>query len=158
MTTRGALASERRWEEEALLRQAVESWGRRVLHVFDRGFAGAPWLRELTRRRVRFVLRWPKRYHLIAPTGEELCAWEIARGKRTWELEMVALTYAFLLSLLQPDLERLREDLPRGFCPRTRKRSREASTPLYRLRAAVCFRLLSLRTLPQLQSSGSLMT
>ena len=202
---------------------------------------------------MRFVLRWPKRYHLIGPTGEELRAWEIARGKKTWErrsiptskgervrgvlalpvhhlginaplwlvlsrpaeggepwylltnepvpnaaaawkivlayarrwqvemsfrfnkselalesprlwfwsnrlklLGMVALTYAFLLSLLQPDLERLRNDLLHGFCPRTGKRSREASTPLYRLRAAICFLFLSLQTPlpPQLQSSG----
>lgn len=250
-TTRGALASERRWEEEALLARAASAWGRRVVHVFDRGFAGTPWLQELARRRMRFVLRWPKRYHRIAASGEELCAWEIARGKRTWErrtvpsrgrervrgvlalpvhhpgfeeplwlvlsrpaeggepwylltnepvpdaaaawkvvlayarrwqvemsfrfnktelamesprlwrwsrrlklLAMVALTYAFLLTLLQPDLERLRGDLLRSFCPRTGKRSQAALAPLYRLRAAICFLFLSLRTLPPPQSSG----
>lgn len=71
-------------------------------------------------------------------------------------LFMVSLAYAFLLSLLDPDLKPLRERLLRRFCPGTGKRSRDASTPLYRLRTAICFLFLSLRTpsLPQLQSSG----
>lgn len=82
-TTRGVFTSQRRWEEEALLRQAVQAWGRRVLHVFDRGFAGAPWLAELSRARVRFVVRWPKHYRLFDAHGQERKAWEIARGKRS---------------------------------------------------------------------------
>lgn len=71
-------------------------------------------------------------------------------------LLMVSLAYAFLLSLLDPELRWLRDALLKRFCPRTGKRSREASTPLYRLRAAIVFLCFSLRTplLPQLQSSG----
>jgi hypothetical protein len=71
-------------------------------------------------------------------------------------LQMVSLAYTFLLSLLDPELKQLRDALLRAFCPRTGKRSREVSTPLYRLRAAICFLYVSLRTplLPQLQSSG----
>lgn len=43
-TTRGELASDKRTEEEHLLADCVCRWGRAVLHVWDRGFAGAPWL------------------------------------------------------------------------------------------------------------------
>ena len=77
---------------------------------------------------------------------------------RLWFLEnrqklllMVSLVYAFLLTLLSAELEPLRQMLLRRFCPRTGKRSRDASTPLYRLRAAICFLFLSLRTPTPLQ-------
>ena len=46
-TSRGHLASHRREQTAALLAQCAEGWQRRVVHVFDRGYAGAPWLREL---------------------------------------------------------------------------------------------------------------
>lgn len=252
-TTRGALASERRWEETDLLLWSAAAWGRRVLHIFDRGFAGAPWLSEVSRQRVRFVLRWPKHYQLLDASGQWKKAWQLATGKRSaserlipqrgglrktgvlalpvehpsycgplwlvisrpgggrepwylltnepvatvaaawrvvlayarrWQIEMsfrfskselamesprlwfwdnrlkllqmVSLTYAFLLTLLRPQQQRLREMLLGACCPRTGKRSRETPTPLYRLRAAIVLLCLSLRTplLPQLQSSG----
>lgn len=38
-------------------------------------------------------------------------------------LQMVSLAYAFLLSLLDPELKQLREALLKAFCPRTGKRS-----------------------------------
>jgi hypothetical protein len=82
-TTRGTQASERRWEEEDLLRWVARAWGRRVLHVFDRGFAGAPWLRELSEAGVRFVLRWPRRYHLLDAQGQTKNAWRFTTGKRS---------------------------------------------------------------------------
>jgi hypothetical protein len=71
-------------------------------------------------------------------------------------LLMVSLAYAFLLSLLEPEWKWFREALLKRFCPRTGKRSREASTPLYRLREAIVFLCMSLRTslLPQLQTPG----
>lgn len=254
-TPRGAHAEEKRTVEGSLLEQCAHAWGAMVLHVFDRGFAGAPWLQALAGAQVRFVMRWPRRLHLHDLFGHEAPAWQHARGKRTrsrrriwdahhhrwrpggvlalpvrhsaypgplwlivsrrgkgqepwylltnepaetpkqmwqavfayarrwqiemafrftkselalesprlwfWEnrrklLQMVSLAYAFLLGLLDPDLHALREALLRGFCPRTGKRSREVSTPLYRLRAAICFLCLSLRTslLPQFRSSG----
>ena len=252
-TTRGVFTSQRRWEEEDLLRRAVQAWGRRVLHVFDRGFAGSPWLDELSRADVRFVLRWPKHYRLLDAQGQEKKAWEIARGKRSqderlipqrrrlrktgllvlpvahaaypeplwlvisrpgqgrepwylltnepiesasdawrvvlayarrwqiemafrftkselalesprlwfWEnrlklLQMVSLTYAFLLQLLQPARRSLCDSLLRVACPRTGKRSRETPTPLYLLRIALCALGASLPTpgLPQLKNSG----
>jgi hypothetical protein len=64
---------------------------------------------------------------------------------RLWKWEnrqklllMVSMAYAFLPGLLNPELRELREDLMRRFCPRTGKRSRDASAPLYRLRTAIC--------------------
>ena len=53
-----------------------------MIHVFDRGFAGAPWLRELADQQLRFILRWPTRYHLADDKGERP-AWQITRGKRS---------------------------------------------------------------------------
>lgn len=236
-TTRGELASDRRREETQLLHSAYKRWGTQVLHVFDRGFAGAPWLRQLLGYRVRFVLRWPTSYQLLDAQGQKRKAWEICRGQRSlasytiydarrrcqraigvyftpvthpdfpttqlwlvvsrqgsgrkpwylltnepittveqaflvirayarrWQLEMAwrytkselafqsprlwswhnrlkllliaALAYAFLLSLLAPLLDGLRLLLLRHWCHRTGKRCRDASTPLYRLRAAL---------------------
>ncbi len=52
-------------------------------------------------------------------------------------LLMVSLAYAFLLSLLDPEMKPLRQRLLQRFCPRTGKRSRETPTPLYRLRLAL---------------------
>ena len=50
---------------------------------------------------------------------------------------IVALVYAFLLALLAPLADALRAFLLKQFCPRTGKRHRLATMPLYRLRAAL---------------------
>jgi len=81
-TSRGPLASHRRDEIASLLSQCARRWHRRVVHVFDRGFAGAPWLNELAAHQARFILRWPTRYHLADAKGERP-AWQITRGKRS---------------------------------------------------------------------------
>jgi hypothetical protein len=96
-TNRGALTSDRRTEEALLLRDCVQAWGRRVIHVFDRGFCGGPWLQHLagtshyapTHMQARFILRWQKHYSLHTPQGQEQKAWQIARGKRTQERRSV---------------------------------------------------------------------
>lgn len=261
-STRGALASDRRTEEALLLRDCVRSWGRSVIHIFDRGFAGGPWLTHLagssiyapTGVQARFILRWKKDYTLLTPDGREMKAWQIARGKptqdrrlvpvkggkweqhgvlalpvrhadhpdllwlviarpgsgrapwylltnepaqavkqawsvvfayaRRWQVEMVfrfgkselamqsprlwfshsrnkllqmaSLAHAFLLTLLRPDAQRLRDELIHRFCHRTGKRSRETPAPLYRLRAALAYlwsRFFD-PVLPLLQNSG----
>ena len=54
-------------------------------HVWDRGFAGSPWLGLALDTEVRFVLRWPKRYQLVDPQGQERNAWKILRGQRSWD-------------------------------------------------------------------------
>jgi hypothetical protein len=237
-TTRGEHAEAKRDVEASLLEQCAREWGGAVVHLFDRGFAGAPWLQACADTGIRFVMRWPSRYHLWDVLGEEQAAWKMTRGKRTrehqplwdsharrwrrtgvvwvpvrhpmypgplwlvvsrrgpgkkpwylltneyvdspahawdvvlayarrWQIEMawrflkhelamesprlwkwenrqklllmVSLVYAFLISLLRPEFKQLRQDLLRRFCPRTGKRSRDASAPLYRLRIAICY-------------------
>ena len=41
-TTRGADQSSKREEEHQVLRHVAQRWGRSVVHLWDRGFAGAP--------------------------------------------------------------------------------------------------------------------
>ena len=81
-TSRGPLASRRRDETASLLSRCSTGWGRRVIHVFDRGFAGTPWLEELGKHQARFILRWPTRYHLADARGQRP-AWQITRGKHS---------------------------------------------------------------------------
>jgi len=53
-----------------------------VVHVFDRGYAGGPWLSTLGDEGVRFIVRWPKYYKIYAINGKHLPAWRIFAGKR----------------------------------------------------------------------------
>jgi hypothetical protein len=69
----------------ALLQHCLARLGRHGCHVFDRGFAGGPFLGELLARELSFVLRWPKGYHLVDPAGEKRAAGAIVRGQRSWE-------------------------------------------------------------------------
>jgi hypothetical protein len=80
-TSRGSLASYEKDENCKLLREAAQCWGRRVVHVFDRGYASSPWLGALRGFGVRFILRWKHKYHLESSAGVKQAAWKIARGK-----------------------------------------------------------------------------
>lgn len=84
-TTRGERKSDKRTEEAALLQRSLEAWGPRVCHVFDRGFAGRPWLALLGTTQVRFVLRWPARNKVADGAGNLHPAWHLVRGKRAWD-------------------------------------------------------------------------
>lgn len=44
---KGTKASKQRDQEEMLLMRIARRWGQNVTHVFDRGYAGAPWLMVL---------------------------------------------------------------------------------------------------------------
>src|SRR5258708_1799296 len=81
-TSRGALASHEKDENCQLLRLTSRLFGRRVVHVFDRGYCGAPWLGALYCFQVRFVQRFKHRNHLLTEQGEKMAAWKIARGKK----------------------------------------------------------------------------
>jgi hypothetical protein len=83
-TTRGKKASQKRLEEGKILKKVVKLWGRRVIHIWDRGFAGSPWTSLALAHHLRFILRWNKSYHLIGPDGRKQEVWKIARGKRSW--------------------------------------------------------------------------
>ena len=88
-TTRGEAKTTKREEEHRLLRDLAQRWGRTVIHIWDRGFAGAPWLGLAFLYRVRFVVRWNKNYKLIDPIGRLLKAWECSRGKRSLDHRMI---------------------------------------------------------------------
>ena len=81
-TNRGPLHSDKRTEETQLLRQCAQQWGKQVVHVWDRGFAGAPWLSAAQEHQVRFILRWPSRMKLVDENGHRN-AWRITQGKRS---------------------------------------------------------------------------
>jgi hypothetical protein len=67
----------------------MQRWGQQVLHIWDRGFSGAPWLELSYVHVVRFVRRWPKHYLLLDELGQERKAWQITRGKRSWGHRML---------------------------------------------------------------------
>ena len=75
---------QQRQQQQSLLSQAALHWGRKVRHVFDRGYGTGSWLWQLCRHQLRFVVRWKKGNKLIDAAGQERKAWEIARGKRPW--------------------------------------------------------------------------
>ena len=88
-SSRGQHANDKRSEERSLLNTLICTWGRRVLHVFDRGFAGKPWLGELERTPSRFIIRWPKAYTLLSLEGAQKKTWQLARGKRSVEHKLI---------------------------------------------------------------------
>ena len=88
-TTRGERASQKRVEEGKILRKVAKLWGRQVMHIWDRGFAGSPWTTLALDHHLRFILRWNKSYHLVGPDGCKHEVWKIARGKRSWEYRMI---------------------------------------------------------------------
>lgn len=88
-TTRGERASQKRVEEGKILRKVAKLWGRQVIHIWDRGFAGSPWTTLALDHHLRFILRWNKSYHLVGPDGRKHEVWKIARGKRSWEYRMI---------------------------------------------------------------------
>jgi hypothetical protein len=78
------VSGQQRQQQQSLLSQAALRWGRKVRHVFARGYGSGPWLWHLWLSQVRFVVRWKQGHKLIAASGQERKAWEIARGKRPW--------------------------------------------------------------------------
>lgn len=67
-TTRGEHASDKRTAQEQLLGECATEWGQTLLHIFDQGFAGGPWLALAFRYLIRFVMRWRSAYTLARPT------------------------------------------------------------------------------------------
>ena len=88
-TKRGEYATDLRTLQTKVLSWCAQQWRRRVLHVFDRGYSGDYWLSTLLYFGVRFVVRWPNRYHLLIAEsfaeGQELPAFRIATGKKAWD-------------------------------------------------------------------------
>jgi hypothetical protein len=84
-TTRGEPASQKRTEESEVLTYIDQLWGKEVLHIWDRGFAGNPWLTQAFLHGARFVLRWPKNYQLLDDERQLRKPGEISKGKRSWD-------------------------------------------------------------------------
>jgi hypothetical protein len=84
-TTRGEQASQKRTEESLVLAHIDQLWGKQVLHIWDRGFAGNPWLTQAFLHGTRFVLRWPKNYYLLDEQEQLRKPGEISKGKRSWQ-------------------------------------------------------------------------
>lgn len=83
-TTRGEQQSQKRTEESAVLAHIDQLWGKEVLHVWDRGFAGNPWLTQSFLHGARFVLRWPKNYQLLDEQEQLRKPGQLSKGKRSW--------------------------------------------------------------------------
>ena len=102
-TTRGEQATDARTVQSQVLAWCMKEWQRRALHIFDRGYAGHPWLSLLLFYRTRFVLRWPNRYKLVGLTADGRAqpredadeewegrpAWQLATGKKPWDRKLV---------------------------------------------------------------------
>lgn len=88
-TTRGEAKTTKREAEHRLLCHLAQRWGRTVVHLWDRGFAGAPWLGLVILYQVRFIVRWNKNYKLIDPKGRLLKTWECSRGKRSLDHRLI---------------------------------------------------------------------
>lgn len=84
-------------------------------------------------RRWQIEMAWRYGKSELAMESPRVWTWE----RRQRLLLMVTLAYAFLLSLLDPGLLDLREQLLRRWCHRTGTRCRTTTTPLYRLRSAL---------------------
>jgi hypothetical protein len=87
-TSRGVHASFKRDEEGKVLQQ-LRAWGRKVMHVFDRGYASGFWIGLLLDFELRFVLRFKGKNHLLDAAGNRRACWRIPFGKRGWEERVV---------------------------------------------------------------------
>ncbi len=81
-STRGKFATRKEVPRQRLLKLCARWWGQAVIHIWDRGYGHGPWLNEVLRYPVRFVVRWPKAYHLVDAQGKRN-AWKITQGKRS---------------------------------------------------------------------------
>jgi len=89
-TTRGGQRSWQRDEETRLMRELAARFGRRVIHVFDRGFVGELWVRVcVVATNVRAMLRWKGQVHLLDEKGNCRAAWKAVVGKRQGQEQRV---------------------------------------------------------------------
>jgi len=92
--------------EGSALDRVVAAWGNdSLLHVWDRGMSGAPWLSQVLDARYHFVVRWKKSNHLRpgeAPSvgnpeatpaqrdRDGKAAWRLTAGLRAWGQRQVS--------------------------------------------------------------------
>lgn len=88
-TTRGERETNKRAEEAQILQKVAQLWGMDVVHIWDRGFAGSPWVSLALHYHLRFIVRWQKNYKLVGPDGQAKKAWQITRGKRSLDHRLI---------------------------------------------------------------------
>lgn len=81
---KGEDASTGKREQERMIEKIAGKWGKSVYHIFDRGYAGGPWLEMMWRWRVHFLIRWKKGHHFRDENGEEKSLGQIGKKKRSW--------------------------------------------------------------------------
>lgn len=72
----------------ALFLESVRRWGKRVLHVCDRGYASATWVGHFIEAQAEFVLRWRTDYNLVDAKGERTSG-RMTAGKRSLDHRLV---------------------------------------------------------------------
>lgn len=60
------------------------SSGRQIIHIFDLGYAGTPWLVSCLESDCRFILRFPKHHRLHTSDGPILRAWKVLLNRTAW--------------------------------------------------------------------------
>ncbi len=85
-TTRGEQASDLMTQVTQQLESCLTAWGSQALHIFDRGFANDKWLTLFASYPdLQGLVRWNGKTPLINTQGSSQPAWQLVRGKRTWE-------------------------------------------------------------------------
>jgi hypothetical protein len=84
-TTRGPCATTEREVARIMLWYAKCTWGRLLLHIFDQGFAGLPWLLVLVESQLRFLVRWKADYHLCDWAGHKNTPGRLTGHLRCWQ-------------------------------------------------------------------------
>jgi len=84
-TTRGSMATTAGEVARTLLWYCQHTWGRTVLHIFDSGFAGFPWLQTLAQAGLRFLLRWRSDYHLCDCVGHKKSPGRLTGWLKPWQ-------------------------------------------------------------------------
>lgn len=84
-TTRGPCATTEREVARTMLWYARRTWGQLLLHLFDQGFAGLPWLLVLVESQLRFLLRWNAGYHLCDGAGHKNTPGRLTGHLRCWQ-------------------------------------------------------------------------
>ena len=88
-TSRGKHAIKRGSILFKLLQWAREQFSSAVLHIFDRGFAGSPWVGTLLNGQDRFLIRWPSAYKLFDEKGRLKRASLFSVGKKATSSQKV---------------------------------------------------------------------
>jgi hypothetical protein len=84
-TRRGPLVREWFSQWEALLQESLLHLGPQLIHIFDRGFANLDGMGVIARYPLRFIIRWSNQLELTDLSGRTMLAWQLVRGKPTWE-------------------------------------------------------------------------